>query len=137
VFSSHNLASRDSALGPAEVSELVASGGRMARVADVARKAADHNVGWLVHRVASAPRRVANRRRLGPLQYRAQDHAIVNDDAHDFGLLHYYIGSVAQERQLAALGYRLLEVLEFSGPTVPLGQEGRGGSLYYVATPAK
>jgi SAM-dependent methyltransferase len=128
VFSAHNLASRDRATVSA-----APPAGTGSRVVGLIRKVTDRQIGWLVRRLLSTPRRMLNRRRLGPLQYRGSDHAVVNDDAHDFGLLHYYIGSVAQQRQLSELGYRLIEVREFSGPAVPLGEEGQEGSLYYVA----
>jgi SAM-dependent methyltransferase len=128
VFSTHNLTGWDGAGAAA-----APAGGR-SRLGGLMRKLADHEIGWLVRRVWSIPRRRLNRRRLGPLQYRAADHAVLNDEAHDFGLLHYYIGSVAQERQLSELGYRLIEVRELSGPAVPLGEDGHGTSLYYVAT---
>ena len=52
---------------------------------------------------------------LAALEYRAGDHAIVNDEAHDYGLLHYYIGRDDQERQLSELGYRLLEAMDLTG----------------------
>jgi SAM-dependent methyltransferase len=127
VFSAHNLASREGGLVPARPI------GTGSRVIGLIRKVTDREISWLVRRLLSTPRRMLNRRRLARLQYRGSDHAVVNDDAHDFGLLHYYIGSVAQERQLSELGYQLIEVREFSGPIVPRGEEGQGGSLYYVA----
>jgi SAM-dependent methyltransferase len=74
-----------------------------------------------------------NRRRLGPLQYREGDHAVINDAAHQYGLLHYYIGRLDQERQLTELGFRVLEVLEVDGSTVAPGEAGQSSSLYYVA----
>jgi SAM-dependent methyltransferase len=129
VFSSHNLDSWDhpSATGPART---------WARLMEMLRKASRRDVGWLVRAVLRFPSRRSNRRRLEPLQYREGDHAVVNDAAHDYGLLHYYIGRAGQERQLAEHGYRLIETLEFSGPTVPAGHAGREGSLYYVAARA-
>lgn len=126
VFSTHNLTGWDAAAA------AVPTGDR-SRLGGLIRKLADQEIGWLIRRAWSIPRRRLNRRRLGPLQYRAGDHAVLNDEAHDFGLLHYYIGSVAQERQLSELGYRLIEVRELSGPAVPLGEEGHETSLYYVA----
>ena len=67
------------------------------------------------------------------MQRRAADHAIVNDEAHDYSLLHYYISRSDQERQLDQLGYELLDVLEFDGDPVGPGADGLGPSLYYVA----
>ena len=129
VFSSHNLAhweGRTSA--PPE-----SGGARAARVAGLLARA---SAGQLLRRAQHAPRIWRNRRRLGPLQYREHDHAVINDPAHEYGLLHYYIGRQAQERQLMDLGYEVIDVLELSGPSVPPGEEGRGPALYYVATAA-
>ncbi len=124
VFSSHNLWARDhrgSAPGERRA-------GRLGLLLDRPPR-------WTLRAIGGLPRRRANRRLLGPHQSRAVDHAIVNDAAHDYSLLHYYISRGAQERQLAQLGLRLIEVLEFDGTSVPAGADGRGGSLYYVATP--
>jgi hypothetical protein len=79
------------------------------------------------------PRRFSNRRRLARLERRVADHAIINDEAHDFGLLHYYIGRDAQERQLSELGYELVECLDVDGRPVEKGARGIGSSLHYVA----
>jgi SAM-dependent methyltransferase len=126
VFSSHNLAyvEHPAAAAPA----TSAWRGR-------ANQLANRSPVWMVNATVRLPRRRANRRRLAPLQYRAADHAIVNDEAHDYGLLHYYIARSDQERQLSELGYELVDVLELAGARVPPGEDGRGPSLYYVATP--
>ncbi len=78
-------------------------------------------------------RRRRNRRRLGPLQYTASDHAVLNDVAHDYALLHYYVTRDYQERQLAELGFELQEALDLEGWPVKPGESGRTPSLYYVA----
>ncbi|MGI8712457.1 MAG: methyltransferase domain-containing protein [Solirubrobacteraceae bacterium] len=129
VFSGHNLSHWDRASTP--VVATVTS-----RLLERTRDIAKREVGWLARAVLRFPVRRANRRRLAPLQYREDDHAIVNDAAHDFGLLHYYISRADQERQLSELGYRLIDVLEFSGPSVRSGEAGEGSSLYYVAAAA-
>jgi SAM-dependent methyltransferase len=126
IFSAHNLAALDRhADGPSP------SLGH--RLRGIAGEVTSRKVGALISIATRVPTRRANRQRLGPLQHREADHAVVNDDAHDYGLLHYYIARTAQEAQLGELGYTLIDVLEFSGPSVPPGQEGRDGSLYYVA----
>jgi SAM-dependent methyltransferase len=129
VFSSHNLAAW-------ERPRPTAAAGRRARALRLARALAKANAGALARRAQHAPRVWLNRRRLGPLQYREHDHAIVNDAAHEYGLLHYYIGRDDQARQLSEVGFRLLDVLELTGPSVRTGEDGLGPSLYYVATPA-
>ncbi len=77
-----------------------------------------------------------NRRRLGPLQQRRTDHAIVNDFPHNYSLLHYYIRRDDQERQLEACGFELVECLAADGRRVPAGGYGISDSLYYVARAA-
>jgi SAM-dependent methyltransferase len=125
VFSSHNLAHIER---PGK--SIPATSAWRARAAQLANRSPV----WMVNATVRLPRRRANRRRLAPLQYRAADHAIVNDEAHDYGLLHYYIARGDQERQLSELGYELVDVLELGGDRVPSGENGRGASLYYVAT---
>jgi SAM-dependent methyltransferase len=130
VFSSHNLAHMNPAPGakPAPSST--------SRLLSLSRTLFDRSPIAIAERVARLPQRRANRKRLGPLQYRAADHAVINDLAHDYGLLHYYISRDDQERQLERLGLQLLECLELDGATVPSGRDGAGSSLYYVATVA-
>jgi SAM-dependent methyltransferase len=129
VFSSHNL---DAWERPGEPG----AGGKLARVDALARKAAQRSIAWWGANLLGIPARRRNRRRLAPLQRREADYAIVNDPAHYHGLLHYYIGRAAQERQLAEAGYDLIDVIESHGPSVPPGREGESGSLYYVAKSA-
>jgi SAM-dependent methyltransferase len=74
-----------------------------------------------------------NRRRLAPLQYKAEGHAMINDQAHDFSLLHMYIQRDEQERQLKDAGYELLECLDVDGIPVEPGTKSRAPWLHYVA----
>jgi SAM-dependent methyltransferase len=131
VFSSHNLARWERA-APPESGQVAPA--RLGQVGDRARQLANRSPVWMLDAVVRLPRRRFNRRRLGPLQHRAADHAIINDEAHDYSLLHYYISRADQERQLDQLGYALVDVLELDGDPVAPGTEGRGPSLYYVAT---
>jgi SAM-dependent methyltransferase len=125
VFSSHNLDHWDHA-----------SPGRSAQVKEMALAAARRSPAGWVRTAASFPAGRRNRRRLGPLQYREGDHAVVNDIAHNYALLHYYIGRVAQERQLGDVGFEVVEVLEADGRSVPAGEAGQSPWLYYVARPS-
>jgi SAM-dependent methyltransferase len=80
------------------------------------------------------PVRFANRRRLGKLQRFEDGYAIVNDEAHDFSVLHYYISRDAQERQLAEAGYRFLQCLDLDGREVRPGESAvHCSELHYVA----
>lgn len=88
----------------------------------------------MLENIALLPRRIRNRRRLRPLERRAADHAILNDEAHDFALLHYYVLPDAQQRQLEAAGYQVLERLDLDGRPVPEGEVAAHSSeIHYTA----
>jgi SAM-dependent methyltransferase len=131
VFSTHNLAHVD-----APHPSPAGNGGRTGvadRVLALVRKSLHTAPATAVRGVARRRREAVNRRRLRRFQYRAGDHAVINDVAHEYGLLHYYIRRDDQQRQLEQLGYQLLECLELDGDSVPAGHDGIGPSLYYVA----
>jgi SAM-dependent methyltransferase len=90
--------------------------------------------GAIARAVVRFPRRYRNHRALAPLQRFAPDYAIVNDSAHDFGLLHYYITPAAQIEQLEGHGYECVEVLDPAGDALGPGDTAeRSAQLYYVA----
>lgn len=75
-----------------------------------------------------------NRKRLLPHERRADNYAILNDVAHDFEGLHYYIGSDAQVRQLAEHGFEFVECLDPDGNPVAPGEAApHATELHYVA----
>jgi SAM-dependent methyltransferase len=79
------------------------------------------------------PVRFANRRRLRKLQCVEDGYSTVNDEAHDFSILHYYITRDAQEDQLADLGFRLVECLDLNAGDVERGESASHCSeLHYV-----
>lgn len=85
-------------------------------------------------KLALIPWRLRNRRRLLPFERSAADYALVNDDAHDYTFLHYYISRDAQVRQLEREGFQALECLDAEGRTVELGQDAsESAELHYVA----
>jgi SAM-dependent methyltransferase len=127
IFSTHNLARSHGLSAPGGE---VPAGRRAARLLT---KALDRPPIEVVAALGRIPRRVRNRRRLAPLQRHEADYSIINDEALDFGLLHYYIRRDAQERQLAELGFELVECLDVDGRQVLPGGEGLGSSLHYVA----
>jgi SAM-dependent methyltransferase len=87
-----------------------------------------------LNRLARLPRAIRNRRRLRGMQSFAGDHAILNDVAHDYGLLHHYISRDGQESQFAAHGLALLECTDLAGKLVPRGAPAYGcHELHYVA----
>ena len=87
--------------------------------------------------LARLPLRERNHRRIGKLERHERDYALVNDQAHDYRLLHYYIGRDAQSRQLEAAGFELLECLDGDGADVPEGAGAAGHpELHYAARAA-
>lgn len=80
------------------------------------------------------PTRLHNRRQLRQLECETSEYAIINDAAHDFSLLHYYIDRDAQEQQLNAHGFKLLECLDLQGNLVKLGGKATHcPELHYIA----
>jgi SAM-dependent methyltransferase len=120
VFSSHNLAYADGRPAPSKPKRLLSK--------------LDRPMSELVAFPSRLPARVRNRRRLAHLERRASDYAILNDEALDYGLLHYYIRRDDQSRQLEQLGYELVECLDLEGRSVPAGQAAAHcPELHYVA----
>jgi SAM-dependent methyltransferase len=100
---------------------------------ELIRTALDRPPSWVFQAVRKLAARRRNRRRLGALEERHEQYAILNDDAHNYGLLHYYITRDEQERQLQELGYELMECLDLEGERVGAGEQSRSGELHYVA----
>ena len=118
IFSSHNLACAPLLAGPTH--NLTRNPVRMA------------------NRLVRLPRSVPNHRRLVAAQHFGPDYAILNDEAHDYSLLHYYIGRDGQEGQLARHGFELLQCLALDGTTVERGESAFGcHELHYAATRSK
>lgn len=127
IFSTHDLGWAESNPGPREWEQPTR--GRSLR--KLLEKAPADYIQALRNRREIA----ANRERLAPLEERHDDYAIINDFPHNYSLLHYYIRSDAQERQLRDLGYELVECLAADGSTVTPGSSGNTDSLHYVARP--
>jgi SAM-dependent methyltransferase len=84
-------------------------------------------------------RSVANRRTRKPLEREEPEYAIINDIAHDFCMVHYYIDRESQAKQLAEAGFELLETFGENGAVLrPADDDSDSGELYYVTrrTPA-
>jgi SAM-dependent methyltransferase len=138
IFSAHNLDAVGSGDAPAATSP--ASSARdlrssLALARETLAWAASTPPATLARMVARLPARRRNRRRNGALTYRSDGYAILNDEAHDYSLLHYYIGRDDQERQLDELGYALTECLDADGEVVAPGERSRSSELHYVAYP--
>lgn len=80
------------------------------------------------------PRRLRNRRKFRPLEREEAGYALINDEAHDFSVLHYYISRDAQFQQLADEGFETIECLDLDGSAVPEGAVAAHCSeLHYIA----
>jgi SAM-dependent methyltransferase len=85
-------------------------------------------------KLALMPLRVRNHRRLLRFQRFERDYAVVNDEAHHFRLLHYYISHDAQERQLGEEGFEFVECMDSEGRTLsPEESASDCAELHYVA----
>jgi SAM-dependent methyltransferase len=92
------------------------------------------NPGTLLRNVVSYGLSTVNHARMKRLERSEAEYAIVNDDAHDFTMLHYYIDRETQGRQLASVGFQLLEVYGQRGEVLgPGSDDSQSSELYYVA----
>jgi SAM-dependent methyltransferase len=83
---------------------------------------------WVLLRV------LRNQRRLRPFEREEREYAILNDCAHEYGLLHYYVDRESQRRQLEACGFELLDCLDLDGASLPPGDDAPGcPELHYLA----
>ncbi len=90
----------------------------------------------LARRVVEYFQSRANHRHIKAHQVFEIDYALVNDSAHNFAVLHYYISRASQAKQLAGAGFHLLECLDESGLTLAAGDDDRDCStVHYVARP--
>lgn len=79
-------------------------------------------------------RSIVHHLRLRRMQTATDEYAILNDNAHDYALMHYNIEPGRQRRQLAAQGFDTLEVLDENGRTRPAGDRATDCAwLLYVA----
>lgn len=132
IFSSHNLAYVDRPVGGGAPAPPP---GGWRRGRELFAKALARPPATAVRDAGRIPRRLVNRRRLAPLQRRGPGYAIVNDSAHDYALLHYYIGRDDQERQLVQAGFELIECLDVDGVEVAAGAPHPDPWLHYVCRP--
>jgi SAM-dependent methyltransferase len=133
IFSSHNLAYVDQRASDTGRERAERGPGRARRLLTELTSRPPSNVARAIARI---PGRRRNRKRLGPLQRRGDGYAIINDSAHDYALLHYYIGRDDQARQLRETGYELLECLDADGRPVGPGEPHPDPWLHYVARSA-
>jgi SAM-dependent methyltransferase len=114
VLSTHNLAYRPHVAKPTDV-----------RSRNLVRAAA---------KLLLMPWRMYNHLRLRRHERAGPGYAIVNDDAHHYKLLHYYVAGDTQLAQLDGAGLELVECLDGDGHAVdPRRPVERWPSLFYVA----
>ena len=79
---------------------LIFSAHNIAFIPNVPKPAAlvtrSRNPARILWNLARLPLRERNHRRIGKLERHERDYALINDQAHDYRLLHYYIGRDAQ-----------------------------------------
>lgn len=93
-----------------------------------------HSLLGTIHRLLWLPTSVRNRRRLLPFEHRDTEFAVLNDMAHNWSVLHYYVGKNTQQRQLADSGFTLLSCLSLDGQA--LGDDvtdSKSTELHYAA----
>ncbi len=119
IMSSHNLGSAGRVVGP---------------VADVWVQLRARRARGIAGSILHLPRRRRNRRRLRAREEAGPGYRILNDTAHDYSLLHYYVSPQVQVRQLAVHGFGLLECLDLDGRSLdPVGRASDCSELHYVA----
>jgi SAM-dependent methyltransferase len=115
IFSSHNLAFAPLLRGPIHAISF------------------DNPVSF-ASQIWRLPRSLRNHRRLVQWERFEADYAILNNAAHDFSLLHYYISRDGQERQLGDHGFELLECVGMDGRVVQPGEPALAfPELHYAA----
>jgi SAM-dependent methyltransferase len=81
------------------------------------------------------PRWWLNRRRLVRFERNEPDYAILNDQGHDYSVLHYYSTRDAQVRQFEAHDFEVLACLDLDGQPVGPGElAAHCPEIHYVAT---
>jgi SAM-dependent methyltransferase len=79
-------------------------------------------------------RSVINHARVGPLRRVETSYAVLNDEGHDYAVLHYYISRDTQQRQLEQAGFRVLDELDAVGRLLQPDDDDSGSpSVLYVA----
>lgn len=77
---------------------------------------------------------MAHHAQTGRFRRFESEYALLDDVGHDYQLLHYYIDADTQRRQLARLGFELLDVFDSAGaPLVDGDAAADSGTLFYVA----
>lgn len=88
----------------------------------------------LVADVVRLPRSLRNHRRLVAYEEHNATYDIINDSAHGYSLLHYYISRNDAERQLEACGFEFLKCWDLNGEEIDLESDTSDFvELHYLA----
>ncbi len=113
VFSAHNRRCDNIALEPALVFSL--------------------NPINLLKNIVNYYEQAKNREALAPKEVINDHYAIYNDSGNNFGLLTYYIDKENQAKQLAGIGFELLEMFSLNGQPLSKNEDDKkSGWIYYV-----
>lgn len=108
----------------------LASASRRRRPTDLPHESARQ----FVRSAIGLPVTLYNHRRLSRRELAGEGFAILNDEAHRFRALHYYVDRAEQERQLAAAGFDVIEIVDVAGAALgPQDDAPASASLKYVA----
>jgi SAM-dependent methyltransferase len=114
VFSSHNLGYRDAHAGP--------------------RLRLQRNPVSMARNVVAFGRSLVNDARIRHHRFVGEAYELINDEGHEFGLLHYYVRRAVADAQLQEAGFRLLDVIDPSGRFLAAAEpDDHAPFLLYVA----
>jgi SAM-dependent methyltransferase len=89
-----------------------------------------------IPRLGHYARGILNHRRNRAYEVHEDRYSIINDQAHGYSLLTYYISRENQVKQLAEEGFERVEAVNGEGVYVAAGERCDDGCLYYVARKA-
>jgi SAM-dependent methyltransferase len=79
-------------------------------------------------------RSLVNHARVGPHRLVSDEYELIDDEGHDFGLLHYYVRRSVAEAQLRHAGFRVLDAVDPTGHFLaPHDPDDHAPFLLYVA----
>jgi SAM-dependent methyltransferase len=101
-----------------------------------------HNLGYrdqrnpvnMARNVVSFGRSLVNDARIRHHRFVGNAYELINDEGHEFGLLHYYVTRAVAEAQLQEAGFKLLDVIDPDGRFLAAAEpDDHAPFLLYVA----
>lgn len=109
----------------------------LSRVPPATRLPSPRNPMRFAAAIARLPSSIYHSRKLKPLERSEARYAIVNDEAHEYRLLHYYITRDEQERQFSETGFALERCVDALGRELEREDDAPESSeLHYAARAA-